>query len=220
MTNRQRRANIAPSPVRAPAEDSARGIYGIETRCYGFTSGMPWADEIQWIGSAGHQLEPGLNEDELLAIEVSHSFRFPADLRAFLSTICPTGGRFPHWREPRSAALREQLGAPLEGIVFDIRHNVFWWPAWGERPRSDDEAVALAARHLRDAPVLIPVYGHRYLPAEPQLAGNPVFSVHQTDIVYYGSDLRAYLACEFGGLPYSAANAREPRRIPVWSEFI
>lgn len=35
------------------------------------------------------------------------------------------------------------------------------------------------------------------IPAEPHLPGNPIFSVHQTDIIYYGIDLRDYLIHEF-----------------------
>jgi hypothetical protein len=38
---------------------------------------------------------------------------------------------------------------------------------------------------------------HRMMPAEPHLSGNPVFSVHQTDIIVYGKDLRDYLTHEF-----------------------
>jgi hypothetical protein len=35
------------------------------------------------------------------------------------------------------------------------------------------------------------------MPDEPHLPGNPVFSVHQTDIIYYGFDLADYLRHEF-----------------------
>jgi hypothetical protein len=35
------------------------------------------------------------------------------------------------------------------------------------------------------------------IPDEPNLAGNPVFSVHQTDIIYYGFDLADYLRHDF-----------------------
>ncbi len=37
----------------------------------------------------------------------------------------------------------------------------------------------------------------RYLIAEPCRAGNPVLSVHQSDIIAYGRDLRDYLLHEF-----------------------
>jgi hypothetical protein len=48
--------------------------------------------------------------------------------------------------------------------------------------------------------------------------GNPVFSVHQTDIIYYGVDLRDYLIHEFlarenvGVWPIPAS----VRRVPFW----
>ena len=45
----------------------------------------------------------------------------------------------------------------------------------------------------------IPVYVHRRMPDRPHAAGNPVFSVHQTNIIYYGADLRDYLLHEFLG---------------------
>jgi hypothetical protein len=35
------------------------------------------------------------------------------------------------------------------------------------------------------------------IPDEPSRPGNPVFSVHQTDIIHYGADLRDYLEREF-----------------------
>jgi hypothetical protein len=50
------------------------------------------------------------------------------------------------------------------------------------------------------APRLIPVFGHRYLLAEPCQTGNPVLSIYQTDVVVYGADLRCYLLAEFAGL--------------------
>ena len=39
------------------------------------------------------------------------------------------------------------------------------------------------------APKLIPVFSHRFLVAEPCRAGNPVISIHQSDIIVYGVDL-------------------------------
>ena len=66
----------------------------------------------------------------------------------------------------------------------------------------------------------IPVSGHRYLPAEPELGGNPVFSVYQTDIVHYGGDLRRYLSCDFGRLEHAEAIRGELRRIRFWTELV
>ena len=38
----------------------------------------------------------------------------------------------------------------------------------------------------QDSCPLVPVYSHRYLPAEPKRSCNAVLSVHQTDVVVYG----------------------------------
>ena len=37
---------------------------------------------------------------------------------------------------------------PLRGIQFDIEHNVFWWPAWGQRPTDVNEAFAVAETQI------------------------------------------------------------------------
>lgn len=82
------------------------------------------------------------------------------------------------------------------------------------------EGFPNARRNVAKEPLLIPLYRHRYLPAEPHAAGNPVLSVYQTDIIYYGSDLRSWLASEFGGLPHADAIAAPIRRIRFWSDVI
>ena len=68
---------------------------------------------------------------------------------------------------------------------------------------------------FRRSPKLIPVYSHRMMPDEPQAAGNPVFSVHQTDIIYYGSDLADYLRHEFS-LPGREPWPSQTRAIRFW----
>jgi len=108
---------------------------------------------------------------------------------------------------------------PWEGIAFDIEHN-FWWPAWGTRPTVLSEALIVAKAAMAQVPRLIPVYGHRYLPSEPHLAGNPVFSVVQTDIIYYGTDLRNYLAVEHKKIQWKEVDWKAMRQIRFWTEFI
>lgn len=71
-------------------------------------------------------------------------------------------------------------------------------PEWGERPADIDAAKAVASAAVRAAPVMVPICGYRYLPAEPLEAGNPVFSIHQTDVIYYGHDLASYVEAEWG----------------------
>ena len=114
--------------------------------------------------------------------------------------------------------IRERLGWISEGICFDIERNDFWMYEWGPRPTDPVAALEVAQRQLAHAPKLIPVYSHRYLPSEPSESGNPVFSVHQTDIIYYGFDLASYFTHEFEVFSPDWA-ATEPREIPYWSLF-
>lgn len=82
--------------------------------------------------------------------------------------------------------------------MFDVEHNGFWLDEWGPRPSSLGQALQVANELVAAAPRLIPVFAHRMMPDEPHLPGNPVLSVHQTDIVHYGFDLADYLRHEFG----------------------
>lgn len=143
------------------------------------------------------QLARGLSDAEVGDTESRFGFRFPPDLRQLLQTALPIGDRFPDWRSGNKSELDEWLDLPRTGILFDVEHNSFWLHEWGERPANLSDALDLASEQVRAAPTLIPMYAHRMMPDEPELPGNPVFSVHQTDIVYYGFDLLDYLRHEF-----------------------
>ena len=139
----------------------------------------------------------GLSESEFHAIETRFDFRFPPDLREFLRLALPIGKRFPDWRNGTEDELRAILNTPLDGILFDVEHNGFWLSEWGERPEEFADAGEIVRRLVADAPTLIPIWAHRMMPDRPNEAGNPVFSVHQTDIIYYGCDLRDYFLHDF-----------------------
>ncbi len=95
---------------------------------------------------------------------------------------------------------------PLDGLIFDVEHNEFWLPEWGSKPAAVEDARRVVELQVNEAPRLIPIYGHRMMPNRPHEAGNPVLSIHQTDIIYYGFDLDDYFRHEFG-LPYPKAMA-------------
>jgi hypothetical protein len=160
----------------------------------------------------------GLTDHEIEVAEATHGFRFPPDLRRYLQHAMPVGERFPDWRIPKSEVIFDSLAWPSESICFDIENNGFWLPEWGLRPEAPTDALALGRQALQDVPILIPVYSHRFLPADPSEAGNPVFSVYQTDIIYYGYDLASYLFAEFN-VPNPFPIPQAPREIGFWSEL-
>lgn len=156
-----------------------------------------WAGLVYTLRNNGIEFEAGLTDAEVDSVEMRYGFRFPPDLRSFLQAGLLSGSEFPDWRDGDEDALRDWLDLPRRGILFDIEHNRFWLENWGPRPASLSEAQRIAGELVAAAPKLIPIYKHRMMPSEPHLAGNPVFSVHQTDIIYYGVDLRDYFIHEF-----------------------
>ncbi len=184
------------------------------------TSAMDWSFELALLERRGVKYAPGLCEADLLIAEERVGCHFPADLRSFLRTALPCGAGWPDWRNPQSAQIAGRLDWPAEGFEFDIRNNVFWWPAWGPQPEDVDHAVAVMRERIREAPKLIPICQHVYLPAEPELAGNPALSVYQTDIIYVGRNLAEYLRRVRSGDEWELPRCDEVTRIRFWSEVV
>lgn len=182
----------------------------------------------------------GLSEAEIEAIERRLSLRFPPDYRLFLRRLHSTdrpmvsvgfvdGNRMvltpswsiTNWRIEENP-IQKGLGWIADGFAFDVEMNGLWKPVWGARPEPEAARRQRVAEVLAAAPRLIPVHGHRYLVAEPCRAGNPVLSIHQSDICPYGVDLRAHLIADFARWPdadfesgYEAALG-----IQFWGEFV
>jgi len=119
------------------------------------------------------------------------------------------------------AGIRCALEHPLGGLLFDVEQNALWWPEWGQRPPRSEERAEIVTAVVAAAPRLIPLLSHRYIPEEPHEAGNPVFSVMQADVIYYGADLEDYFEREFDDARWSMTPLRpEVRFIPFWSELV
>jgi hypothetical protein len=172
---------------------------------------------------AGVTFEPGLTPQEVRQIESRHGFFFPPDFRAFLMHALPVSEDFINWRDADETEVIGALSWPYRGLCFDIEHAAFWLRDWGPRPTQLSEAFAIAKDALDRAPRLVPILGHRYIPDAPPEPDNPVFSVYQTDIIYYGRDLAEYLENEFAQhlFGHDRYHISEPvKRIPFWSYLV
>jgi hypothetical protein len=158
---------------------------------------MNLAECQERLASIGILFEQGLTDDELATIESEYGFRFPADLRQFLAYVLPVSNGWLDWRNSSKEEIMQRMSWPLDGMCFDIENNEFWLESWGEKPADLPAAFEIAREQVAKAPTLIPIFSHRYMPDSPSEAGNPVFSVHQTDIIYYGHNLENYLHNEF-----------------------
>jgi hypothetical protein len=136
-----------------------------------------------------------------------------------LSIALPLGGsKWPDWRDGSEADLRERLRRPFEGPLFDVQHNNYWFKDWGTRPVRSRAALRQAEKQFAVVAPVIPLYSHRYLPSDPPLAGNPVLSVYQMDVIYYATDLLNWFDRELHRSDWPAVGAS--RHIPFWSRAI
>jgi len=150
----------------------------------------------------GIVLDSGLSNKEIVAIELQYAFNFPPDLKELLTNFLPVSERFPNWRKSLvdstiENSIKDKMYWPFEGMLFDIENNEFWIEEWGKKPNDEDQRKNIAFLNYNTYPKLIPIYSHRYIPSEPNEAMNPIFSVHQMDIIYYGTDLFNYFVSEF-----------------------
>jgi hypothetical protein len=145
------------------------------------------------------------------------------------------GPSFYNWLTD-AHAIDAQFARLWEGLQFDVEHNNLWRPSWGPKPAMLEAQKARVRELVEAAPRLIPIFEHRCLLAELCAAGNPVFSVWQSDIVVYGADLRDYFLFEFMDLlgmetADAKALAREIRgrvherfssyqAVPFWGELL
>lgn len=173
---------------------------------------------ISLLRKRGVTFVKGLSDKEITEIENEFRFIFPPDLRQFLQTALPVSNNFIDWHSIKD--IKQRFDWPFEGILFDISNNHFWYKDWGQKPDSQAKQIQLAESFYKQYPPLIPIYSHRYLPATPCEAGNPVFSVYQTDIICYGNDLFSYFSNEFG-IKYDNAVTQQatPRYIEFWSDL-
>lgn len=155
----------------------------------------------------------GYSKSELDAAQERYGLRFPPDLIDLFLEQQPANGY--DWRG-ESPGIRKMLNWPFEMLEFDLEHNGLWWPEWGSRPATAEDRAAVLQFELAKAPKLIPLIGHRFIPEEPCLSGNPVFSMHGQDTIYYGATLQEYFDNEFNGQWVVG----QTRRVRFWSDLV
>lgn len=140
----------------------------------------------------------GYTQSELDDIQAKWELRFPPDLVALYREqrqVIPFD-EFD-WLKAPDKIIRQMLDWPADSFCFDAEYNPkSWWPEWGPLPTELEERFRIVRQKIAEAPRLIPVFGHRYIPEQPQESGNPVFSVYQMDVIYYGANLTDYIMRE------------------------
>ncbi|MBM7471129.1 hypothetical protein [Subtercola frigoramans] len=181
---------------------------------------MDIVDEaIEVLRMVGVTLEAGLSEPEFRRIEGTFGFLFGPDHRELLSRVLPLGKGWVDWRHDSDDEIRIRLDRHKDWVISYVVENGVWGRTWGERPSSLFEAADIAMRHINAWPTLIPLYAHRYMPAEPTERGAPVLSVHGLDTIFYGTNLAKYFLTEFHLMDWEPPTDYGEDRKPPWSQL-
>jgi hypothetical protein len=162
----------------------------------------------------------GYSQSEIDDIQSTWKIRFPPDLAELLRqrrTLHEGRGAFD-WIKTDPNVIQQRFDWPFEGFWFDVQNNSDWWPEWGEMPQALEDRYKRLRQVFDAAPKLIPLFAHRYLPEEPFEIGNPVLSVHQTDVICYGTNLHDWLARERDG--WDRTPMASIKEIPFWSQAL
>lgn len=182
-----------------------------------------------WRGWGGCEIAPGLTDAEFDRVEARYGFEFADDHRAFLAVGLPVrqppkpgqtwSSPWPDWRHGDPDALRRQLDWPVQGVLNEVECGS-WHSRWGPRPDPAD-AVAVARQRLAEAPRMVPVYGHRCLPAGRGTFRHPVLSMWGTDIIRYGEDLADYIRHDFEKPPPEyPTHWQNEVTVPFWRDYV
>jgi hypothetical protein len=175
------------------------------------------------------EIAPGLTDAEFDRVEARYGFEFADDHRAFLAVGLPVrqprkpgqtwSSPWPDWRNGDPDALRRQLDWPVQGVLNEIEGGS-WHEGWGPRPDNGD-AVVVARQRLAEVPRMVPIYGHRCLPAGRGTFGHPVLSMWGTDIICYGENLADYIHRDFKKPPPEYPKRwRTEVTVPFWREYV
>ncbi|MBB4667826.1 hypothetical protein BKA24_002535 [Microbacterium marinum] len=178
---------------------------------------MSQSAAVDLLRGIGVILTPGLSDAEIVAAQSAYGVQFGADHREFLSEALPVGDRWFNWRDLDDDRIRAAISWPLEGAHFDVENNEFWPTSWGARPSDERARREVVDTQTSLWPQLVPLYGHRYLPAAPHGTRAPVLSVYQTDVIVYGDDLLDYLHREFGARARPDETRITATDLPPWT---
>ena len=166
--------------------------------------------------------DKGMSLSEIKETEKLFDISFPIELMRFYSVGLPVSKGFYNWRDVQKdnvQLIKDALDMPLKGLIYDLEVNNLWCDDWGEKPTDIREAQNVMLKHYDRAPKMVPIYSHRYMPYIPNATDIPVFSIMQSDIIYYGVDLISYLEIEFGFRQYGELSQLDFRHIDFWSNL-
>ena len=161
------------------------------------------------LEKAGIPVERGMTEEELDRAEEVFGFRFPKEIRDFLSCCVPIGEAFFDYRDVSQE--NQQRFCDFQKRIedyfrFDLENNrADLLELLAEPLRNPEDFDAAVLEYLRSSVKLIPFYAHRCF--YDGMDGMPIVSFWQpVDSIFYGSSFQDYLEREFLGKELDVEN--------------
>ncbi|MBP3388064.1 MAG: hypothetical protein J6L23_05950 [Clostridia bacterium] len=173
-------------------------------------------DLIRSLESVGVKFEKGLCERDFKRIKEIYGITFPEVWKRFYKAGLPVSIKkdekklsspmpFPIWNdysEENVERIKTKMKKPYEWLKSDVltsfdSNKPFWLKDWGTLPETKEEAAIRFDELIKTAPVLIPVYSHRYVPMLENIIDPPVISTVGIDTIMYGKNQFDYLQNEF-----------------------
>ena len=180
-----------------------------------------YTELIEKLKMRGVIFANGLTAEEVKNIESVYNVKFSEELRKFYMCELPVSEGFYDWRDLSKnniEKIKSVLATPALDFKRDI-NDIEWSDSWGEEPDEMEERNMIIMKRIEDASILIPLYKHRYISTQFD-KGNPVFSIYDTDIIYYGENLIEYFHVEFKFKNHSAIDYAKIKGVNFWSDII
>lgn len=174
---------------------------------------------VNLLQQKGVKIEAGLTKAEIKNLESIYEVVFPEDWKQFFQFCLPCSSGFYNWRNTSPeyvSYIKKIIEYPVQSILSSLE-EIVWNNSWGDEPQNIIEKQYKLKRILFEAPTLIPIYSHRYLPV---IATNhpPVLSIHGIDIIYYGENLSDYFQVEFGEKKQNEIAFSKVDNVPFWTD--
>lgn len=167
------------------------------------------------------QVEKGLSAEEIKEIEETYGIVFPKSLRLLLMCALPVSLGFVNLRDKTTEnveRIKNRIKDPIEWIK-EHAEDVYCFDQYGNDAKSPAEIREYVLSIIDDAPKIIPIYSHRFIPMGVS-DDPPIISVHGCDVIYYGANLADYLQIEFGNKKQSEIDFANIQKIPFWSDIM
>lgn len=143
---------------------------------------------ISKLKTKGIEFDSAMSSAEISKIEDLYGLAFPVELKLLFSVGLPVSKGSYNWRDVNMSNVQR------------IK-----------------EVLNLPIKGA-NAPKLIPIYAHRYIPFIPNSEETHVFSIMGSDIICYGENLISYLETEFKIKDYD--NSMRCKYVDFWSDLL